>query len=167
MNIVLIGFMASGKTTIGKALALKMNMDFVDADELIEKQQNISIEDMFSLYGEAYFREIENRTIKQLLGTDGFIIAVGGGAVMYYDNLDILKKIGVTVFLDAPIQKILMNLSGKFRPLVGNTIDEANIRELLEHRYPTYKRADIVIKTDNLSIQQTVDEIVKELGLQL
>jgi shikimate kinase len=165
MNIVLLGFMGSGKTTIGKAFAQRKNLKFIDTDDVIEKQNNMLIKDIFSSYGEAHFRLLEKQAIDQLVGLDNCVIAIGGGAVMYHDNLDTLKRVGTTVFLDAPLQKIIMNLKGKFRPLVGHTIDEDKMRELLEYRYPTYRKADLVIHTDNLDIQQIVDEITANLGL--
>jgi shikimate kinase len=165
MNIILIGFMGSGKTTVGKALAQQKNFKLIDTDEIIEKEQGISIEEIFSSYGENHFRELEKRTIEHIQGIDGHVISVGGGAVMHYNNLNTLKNIGVTVFLDAPLQNILKNLEGKFRPLVGYTIDEEKIKELLNYRYTTYKKADITINTENSNIQQTVDEIVLRLGL--
>ncbi|MDF2531376.1 MAG: Shikimate kinase [Clostridia bacterium] len=165
MNIVLLGFMGSGKTTIGKAFAQRKNLKFIDTDDVIEKQNNQLIKDIFSSYGEAHFRLLEKQAIDQLVGLDNCVIAIGGGAVMYHDNLDTLKRVGTTVFLDAPLQKIIMNLKGKFRPLVGHTIDEDKMRELLEYRYPTYRKADLIIHTDNLDIQQIVDEIIAKLGL--
>lgn len=165
MNIVLIGFMGSGKTTIGKVLANKKKLKFIDTDEAIEKQHNTSIKDIFANFGEAHFRQLEKQAIEQLKNSTNCVIAVGGGAVMYHDNLNILKSIGITVFLDRPMQKILSNLKGKFRPLVGNTIDENKLCELLEHRYSTYKKADIIINTGNLNIEQTVDEIIQRLDL--
>ncbi|OGO78808.1 MAG: hypothetical protein A2Y23_12455, partial [Clostridiales bacterium GWB2_37_7] len=151
------------KTTIGKALAQQKNLKLIDCDEMIEKEQNITIKEIFSSYGEAAFRELEKQAIESMQGIDGYVISVGGGAVMHYNNLDTLKSIGVTVFLDAPLQKIIKNLAGKFRPLVGNAIDEVKMKELLESRYATYSKADIIIHTDNLDIQQTIDEIVKRL----
>ncbi|MDF2840414.1 MAG: Shikimate kinase [Clostridia bacterium] len=165
MNIVLIGFMGSGKTTIGKELALQKGFKLIDTDEMIEKEQNISIKEIFSSKGEAYFRELEKQAIQKLQALDNHIVSVGGGAVMYHNNLDVLKGIGITVFLDAPIEKILENLKGKFRPLVGDTIEEEKLKELLRSRYSTYKKADVTIHTANLSIQQTVNEIIKALSL--
>jgi shikimate kinase len=165
MNIVLIGFMASGKTTIGQALACQLNLKFIDTDEYIEGQQNMEIKDIFSQFGETHFRLLEKQAIEQLEGFEGYVISVGGGAVMYHNNLDTLKRIGVTVFLDTPLQKILVNLKSKFRPLVGNTIDENKMKELLEYRYPTYKKAEIIINTDMLDAEQTVKEICQRLDL--
>lgn len=165
MNIVLIGFMGSGKTTIGKALAKKKGLAFIDTDTVIENQHNISINDIFSNFGEAHFRELEKQLIGQLINIKDCVIAVGGGAVMFHDNLDTLKDVGITVFLDAPVQKIFDNLKGKFRPLVGNTIDEKKLFELLETRYSTYKKAQVIINTEGLNIEQTVDEIIKRIGL--
>ena len=164
MNLVLIGFMGSGKTTIGKALAKRKGLNFIDTDIVIENQNNSKIEDIFQNFGETYFRQLEKQAIDQLLSLDDCVIAVGGGAVMHHDNFDTLKRVGITIFLDAPFQKILINIKGKFRPLVGNTIDENKLCELLETRYSTYKKADIIINTEDLSILQTVDEIVTRLG---
>lgn len=165
MNIILIGFMGSGKTTIGKVLAKKKNLKFIDTDDIIEKQQNLTIKDIFNNFGETYFRQLEKQAIEQLKDCKDCVISVGGGAVMYHNNLDILKNTGITIFLDRPMQKILNNLKGKFRPLVGNTIDEDKLRELLDNRYPTYKKADVILNTERLSIEQAVDEIINRLGL--
>lgn len=165
MNIILIGFMASGKTTIGKALSTQTGMKLLDTDAIVEEQQGMEIKDIFSLHGEAYFRLKEKEAILCLSKVENCIISVGGGAVMFHDNLQTLKKIGTTVFLDAPLSKILNNLKGKFRPLVGNTIEETKMKELLERRYPTYMKADIVINTEHLDVQQTVDAIVSSIGL--
>ena len=165
MNIVLLGFMGSGKTTIGKALARRKDLKFIDTDDVIEKQSNMSIKDIFSTYGEGHFRLLEKQAIDQLVDLDNCVVAIGGGAIMYHNNLQTLKRLGVTVLLDTPLQKIITNLKGKFRPLVGNTIEEDKMRELLEYRYPTYRKADVVIDTENLDIQQIVDEIIDKLGL--
>jgi shikimate kinase len=165
MNIILIGFMGSGKTTIGEALAKRQGLKFIDTDKVIEDLNNTTIKDIFSNFGEAHFRELEQQTIDDLKNTNDCVIAVGGGAVMHHNNFDTLKKVGTTVFLDAPIQKIISNIKGKFRPLVGNTIDENKLCELLDSRYTTYKKADMIIKTESLSIEETVDEIVKSLFL--
>ncbi|MGB7606086.1 MAG: shikimate kinase [Lutisporaceae bacterium] len=163
MNIVLIGFMGSGKTTIGKALASSLNMKFIDTDELIENQQGITIKDIFSNFGELRFRTIETESIKSLKLIEGHVISVGGGAVMKEDNFKTLKDIGLIVFLDAPIDKIIMNLEGGFRPLVGNTIDRDKMSELLKSRYSTYRKADIIINTDKLDVQETIEAILKSL----
>lgn len=163
MNIILIGFMGSGKTTIGKELAKAKNMKFIDTDDLIESRQGISIKEIFAVHGEPRFREIEAEVLNSLAGIDGHVISVGGGAVMRTGNMSTLKGIGTVVFLDAPLKKIISNLKGNFRPLVGNTIDEDNLRRLLDTRYPTYSQADIIVHTDNLDIKQTVDTVLHSL----
>lgn len=163
MNIVLIGFMGSGKTTIGKALASILNMKFIDTDELIENQQGITIKDIFADFGELRFRTIETEIIKSLELIDGHVISVGGGAVMKEENFKALKDIGLIIFLDAPIDKIIKNLVGSFRPLVGNTIDRDKMSELLKSRYSTYRKADIIVNTDKLNIQETIEAILKSL----
>lgn len=163
MNIVLIGFMGSGKTTVGKALSRIKGMEFIDTDELIEVKQSMTINEIFERFGELRFREIEKETISSLEGIDGCVISVGGGAVMREENFTTLKHIGTTIFLDAPLYKIISNLKGKFRPLVGNTIDEDKLKKLLDSRYPTYKKADMIINTDKLSVEGTVEEILQNL----
>ncbi|MDF2521197.1 MAG: Shikimate kinase [Clostridia bacterium] len=164
MNIILIGFMGSGKTTIGKELAKAKNMEFIDTDDLIESRQGISIKEIFAVHGEPRFREIEAEVLNSLAGIDGHVISVGGGAVMRTGNMSSLKRIGTVVFLDAPLKKIISNLKGNFRPLVGNTIDEDNLKRLLDTRYPTYSQADIIVHTDNLDIKQTVEAILHSLN---
>lgn len=163
MNIVLIGFMGSGKSTIGKALSRIKGMEFIDTDELIEARQSMTIKEIFERFGESRFREIERDTISSLTDVDGCVISVGGGAVMKEENFGILKHIGITIFLDAPMDKIINNLRGKFRPLVGNTIDEESLRKLLDSRYPTYRKADLIINTDKLDVEQTVEAILHGL----
>lgn len=165
MNIILIGFMGSGKTTVGQALAKQLNFNFIDTDEFIESRKGTLIKDIFSQHGEAHFRQLEKQAIEQLNRVEDCVISVGGGAVMYHNNLDTLKRIGTTIFLDTPLQKILVNLKSKFRPLVGNNIDESKMKELLNYRYPTYKQADIIINTDTFSVAQTVNEICSRLDL--
>lgn len=165
MNIVLIGFMASGKTTVGTSLAKRMNMQLVDTDDMIEQNTKLEIKDIFNLYGEPYFRSLEHQAIKSLSETTNTVISVGGGCVMYYDNFDMLKQLGVTVFLNAPFQKLIKNLEGKFRPLVGNNINEANLYELWQKRLPTYSQADFVIDTAELDAEQTVEAIISLLQL--
>jgi shikimate kinase len=165
MNVVLIGFMGSGKTTIGNALAARKGLKFIDTDRMIETQNNISIKEIFENYGEAYFRQLEKQSIDQLMNINDCVIAVGGGAVMYHNNLDTLQRIGTTVFLDAPMKKLLTNLKAEYRPLVGNTVEESKLRELLNSRYSTYEKADIIINTESLDIEQTIDEVIKRLDL--
>jgi shikimate kinase len=165
MNVVLIGFMGSGKTTIGNALATRKGLKFIDTDRVIETQNNMSIKDIFDNFGETHFRQLEKQSIDQLMNINDCVISVGGGAVMYHNNLDTLKRIGTTVFLDAPMQKLLTNLKAEFRPLVGNTIEENKLSELLNSRYSTYEKADIIINTESLNIEQTIDEVVKRLDL--
>lgn len=164
MNLILIGFMASGKTTIGKALAQRLGLQYLDTDEMIEKQQGMEIKDIFSQYGEPYFRQLEKEAVASLPALEGYVIALGGGTVMHHNNLETAQKAGRTIFLNAPLPKILNNLKGKFRPLVGNTIEEEPLRELLEKRLPIYNMADITIDTGSLDVEQTLEEILKRIG---
>lgn len=164
MNIVLIGFMGSGKSTAGKALAKEMAMDFVDTDEMIEKRCLLTIPDIFSQFGEAYFRQLEREIIKELDEVQNTVISVGGGAIMLDENYRVLKKIGKTIFLNPSLDKIIMNLNGKFRPLVGHTIQRDRLNMLLMKRMPIYLQADYELNTSELDVDETVKAIIELLS---
>lgn len=166
MNLILIGFMASGKTTIGKALSQRLDMKYLDTDELIEKEQGMEIKDIFSQYGEAYFRGLEKVVVNSLLALDGYVISLGGGTVIYNNNMETVKQAGQTIFLNAPFSKIINNLQGLFRPLVGNTIEEDQLKALLDKRLPIYKQADITINTDSLDVEQTLEAILTRINIK-
>jgi shikimate kinase len=164
MNLILIGFMGSGKTTIGKALAQRLGLGYLDTDDMIEKQQGMEIKEIFSRYGESYFRRLEQEAVASLPALEGYVVSLGGGTLMGHNNLETVKKAGQTIFLNAPLPKILNNLKGKFRPLVGNAIEEDSLRQLLEKRLPVYHKADIIIDTASLDVEQTIEEILKRIG---
>ncbi len=166
MNLILIGFMASGKTTIGRALSQRLGMRYLDTDELIEKEQGLAIKDIFSQYGEAYFRQLEKTAVDSLHALDGYVISLGGGTVIYNNNMETVKQAGRTIFLNAPLSKIINNLQGLFRPLVGNTIEEEKLKELLNKRLPIYSQADLIINTDCLNVEQTLEEILNRINLK-
>ena len=145
-NIILIGFMASGKTTIGKLLSEKLCMDFIDTDYYIEDKEKISIKYIFENYGEDYFRKVESNTLKYLIDKKNIVISTGGGIINSRENIDLLKKIGTIIFLDTPqieIKKRLENSTN--RPLnKSNKFVEA----LYKKRYDSYfYSADIIIKS--------------------
>ena len=164
-NIVLTGFMGTGKTTIGRALAKKLQMRLVDIDEEIEKEQKMSINDIFSRHGEPHFRDIETAMIQELSRDKNIIISTGGGAVLRDENMEALKENGIIFCLNATAETILERTGrSKDRPLLKVENPKEKINELLAYRRPFYERAGIMIETDGktpLEVVQEIMEIVK------
>ncbi|MDP4110147.1 MAG: shikimate kinase [Bacillota bacterium] len=156
--------MGSGKTTTGKALAEISGFSFVDTDALIEESEKASIPEIFSERGEEYFRKAESEAIFSLSRAKNTVIAVGGGAVLRRRNVESLKKHSVLVFLDAPPEKILLNLaSDQGRPLINGKSDEEIIR-LYENRRPVYlETADIVLDASGMDTDEIVSKILAKL----
>ena len=110
-NIILTGFMGSGKTTVGKILAEKLGMEFVDVDKVIEEKENKAISDIFAEAGQEYFRNIETEVLKEICGKKGQVISTGGGAVLKSINVSVMKQSGKIVFLDVPSDEIKRRLA--------------------------------------------------------
>ena len=163
-NIVLTGFMATGKSSVGKDLAAKLNISFVDSDEFIEKKLNKKIKDIFKENGEQYFRQQETKAIEELSNLTSCVISCGGGVVLNKYNIDLLRKNGIIVNLYASAQEIYKRIAGnKDRPLLENTSLQ-KIQELMDCRKEFYANCDIVIKTDNLSVEQITNLIISKLS---
>lgn len=160
-NIILIGFMGAGKTTMGIAFADRMDMTFVDTDQLIEKEQKRSISSIFETDGEAAFRKMETDTLKQLLQEENQVISAGGGLPILSENQQLLKKIGTTVYLKADKSTLADRLKGDTtRPLLREGNLEDRIETLMNQREHVYEAvADLVIITDG----RNADEILAEL----
>lgn len=158
-NIVLIGMPACGKSTIGYWLSKKIGYPLLDTDKYLEEKENRIISDIFSNEGEEYFRNLETKYLKELSEKEGFIISTGGGAVKKKENIDILKKNGIVIFLNREINDISKE-NHKHRPLLQ---DINNIQKLYDERIDLYKKySDIIIKNnDDMSI--IVDRIITAL----
>ncbi len=161
MNIVLIGFMGSGKTTVGKALANNLKFSFLDTDEYIEERAGMKISDIFATQGEKYFRELERSILGELTDRDHTVIATGGGLPLIEENRKRLKKIGKIIYLSANEQTLWKHLEGDCsRPLLAGENPRKKIQELLLERIPIYRQAsDYCIEVDN----RCIDEISKEI----
>jgi len=159
-NIVLVGFMGTGKTTVARAVAKKLKMRYVSTDELIEKSENLSISDIFSEKGERHFREVEKIAVKEASGMQNAVIDAGGGVVMDPENIARLKKKGVIVCLTAA-PEVILDRTKKYthRPLLNVDDPLAKIKELIEKRKPFYARADYSIDTSMLPREEVVREI--------
>jgi shikimate kinase len=163
-NIVLIGFMGSGKTSVSKALAQKTQFPLVDTDQTIEAMEEKSITQIFSLKGEDYFRKLEEALCEQLLNRQNSVISTGGGLILSPKNQELLKKMGVIVYLDASVETIANRIKNETsRPLLNtqkNPLSTLSI--LLKKRQPIYEKlADFKIKTDQKSVTEIAEEIWK------
>jgi len=165
-NITLVGFMGTGKTTVGRILAERLGYVFVDIDYEIELEQGVTISHIFSELGEAYFRMLERDKIKELSRKEGLIISAGGGAVLDTRNVDDLGRSGPVVCLSAKPEDIIKRVGGTdTRPLLQVPDPLAKITEMLEARAPFYARADCTIDTSGLSPQDVAGIIIKKTGL--
>jgi len=165
-NIALIGFMGTGKTAVGKALAEKLDKKFIELDWLIEQTAGKSIPEIFQEDGEIVFRELEIEAIKGVAKGRNLVIACGGGIVLNKINIDRLKQNGVIVYLEASPKTILRRTSSEEgqRPLLEVDNPTLTIRELSKFRKPFYERAaDITINTSKLSIEAVAEQIIEKL----
>jgi shikimate kinase len=163
-NIVLTGFMGSGKTVAARELARILGMKVIDVDTEIEKSANMTINEIFKQYGEPRFREVESEIIKQVSEKKNVIISTGGGAVLKQENMDAMREHGVIVCLNAAPETILKRTKRTTdRPLllVENPLER--IKELLELRKPFYAKADIMIDTENKTPLQIAEEIIERM----
>ncbi len=161
-KVFFIGFMGTGKSTIGKLVADKLNLDFVDTDCLIEDELNMSISNIFKRYGEDCFRELEHEIICNLIGDKaGKVIATGGGTPLYHGNMELMKGEGLVIGLDASPYELWLRLREcQDRPLLKkyNTYNE--FHRLYKYRDKTYRQAHITIKTGGKSIEEIMLEAI-------
>jgi len=164
-NIAIIGFMGTGKTSVGKNLARITGKKFVALDGLIEQKTGKSINDIFRDYGEIYFRELEIAVVKEVAGRQNQVIDCGGGVVLNKINIDRLRETSVIVCLLASPEDILKRLSSKNdRPLLAATDKKRRIHELLDFRQPFYERyGDIFVDTSGKTLEEVVAEVVERL----
>ncbi len=164
-NIVLTGFMGTGKTEVGRELARVLGWRVIDVDDEIVKAQGMSINEIFGRFGEQAFRDMETEMIKEVSQNRNVIISTGGGAVLRQENMDILKDKGVVVCLDAAPETIFRRTSrNNERPLLKVENPLGRIRELLEARRPFYQKADITIDTDDKNPLRIAEEILEKMG---
>jgi shikimate kinase len=166
-NIIITGFMGTGKTVVAIELARKLGMKFIDMDQLIEERQEMSIADIFVRYGEKYFREQENKLVKELSQKENMVIATGGGTFLNLNNAKILNQKGQIICLYATPQVLYNRLKKKNnRPLIkGNNILN-KINHLLGKREKIYDSFHWKIDTSNLSVQEVVDKIIELLKVE-
>ncbi|MEW6556570.1 MAG: shikimate kinase [Elusimicrobiota bacterium] len=164
MNIVLTGFMATGKSTVGHAIAKVLKMEFVDTDDLIEEKVGMKIPDIFAKKGEKYFRNVETAVAKEVSEYDNYVIATGGGIVLRQENIDALKKNGKIINLKTSVEKILERVSkNSDRPLLNVVDRKLEIKKLLEIRKPYYKKCDFSVDTTKTTPKEAVKKIIARI----
>ncbi|MDD5730655.1 MAG: shikimate kinase [Candidatus Omnitrophica bacterium] len=163
-NIYLVGFMGTGKTSVGRELARRTKNKFIDLDDLIESREKRSIPDIFAKDGEPHFRKLEKETLLEVSKDKGLIVACGGGIVLDRQNIETMKKTGKVICLSASAQVILERTSrSTHRPLLNVASPKEKIETLLKARASCYALADETIDTSGFSVKQVADSIIKIL----
>lgn len=153
--------MAVGKSAVGRNLAKRLGLRFVDLDRLIEKKEGLKVREIFESKGEAYFRRLEKQTLGEILQGSGQVIATGGGVVMDEENLALLQKRALMIRLSASVDVLLSRSGGSAkRPLLSGADRRAKIEELMEKRESRYAQAHATIDTSDLTISQVVEKIL-------
>lgn len=167
-NIAFIGFMASGKTTIAKAISAHLDREFIDVDKSIERKMNMTIAEIFSLNGEEYFREIEKEAVKDVSRLSCKIISYGGGVCLDPENIINIKEKSKVILLKASPETVLMRTSrNNNRPLLKGKKELDEIKTMMESRLYSYlQAADIIIETEGKGIVEIRDEVLKRLDLE-
>ena len=167
-SIVLIGLMGAGKTAVGRRVATRLGLKFVDADTEIERAAGKSISEIFADHGEAYFRNGERRVIARLLGDGPQVLATGGGAYMDKNTRELISEVGISVWLKADL-KVLMDrvVRRDHRPLLKTENPQAVMQRLMDERYPVYASADITVISRDVPHEVIVAEIVDALQKHL
>lgn len=160
MNIVLIGVMGAGKTTIGRSIANERSMEFVDMDEFLENYFNRSIDDFFK-ESEKAFRDAETTIAKLLSSKNNLVISTGGGVVLRPENMEALKKNSIVIFLERDLGEIISKVDHRNRPLLRDHPEK--LYEIMEKRKSLYEKYADITFLNNQSIDQTLNNLLKEL----
>ena len=163
--IVLVGLMGAGKTSVGRRLAEKLGIPFVDADHEIEAAAGKPIKEIFADHGEAYFREGERRVIQRLIGNGAQVLATGGGAYMNEETRERIQRHGISVWLRASLPILMKRVAKRQdRPLLQADDPETVMRGLIEKRYPVYSQADLTVESRDVQHGQMVNDVIRALA---
>lgn len=164
-NIVLIGFMGAGKSTVSDYLSTMFAMRLIEMDQVIEEREEMSISDIFATYGEEYFRSLETKLLKELQNTNNCVISCGGGAALKEENVKEMKKNGRVVLLTASPQTVYERVKDcDDRPILDGRNNVEVIAEMMEKRREKYEAAaDVVIQTDHKTVLQICEELITKL----
>ena len=167
-SLVMVGLMGCGKSSVGRRVATRLQLPFVDADDEIEKRAGQTIEDIFTEHGEAFFRDREKLVIASLLDQGPIVLATGGGAFIAPETRELIKKTSVSVWLKAELPVLMHRvLKRSHRPLLNTADPEAVMRDLIEKRYPIYANADLTIESRNVPHDVIVGDILTAMAAYL
>lgn len=164
--ILLVGLMGSGKTSVGKRLAQKLNLPFVDGDREIEKASGLSLIDVFKCFGSEEYRAGEMRVMKRLLTGSPCVLASGGGSFVAKQTRELAKQNALTIWLKADVETLYHRTAGrKQRPFLQGSIEtlKDKLENYIKEEYPYYEEADIVVETKDERVEHTVDRVLKAL----
>ena len=164
-TVVLVGIMGAGKSTVGKILADRLGMQFIDADQEIEHAAGCTITDFFEKYGEVEFRKGEERVISRILAGEPCVLATGGGAFMSEATRLLIKKMATSVWLRVSFEVLAKRLEKRSdRPLLQTTDPQQTLKALIKKRYPIYNDADFIVDAENDGVDITVSKVIECLG---
>jgi shikimate kinase len=164
--IVLVGLMGAGKSTIGRRLAQKLGLAFVDADAEIEQAAGKTVQDIFRDHGETYFRDGERKVIARLLQSGSQVLATGGGAYMNQETRNNIAKLGIAVWLKADISLLMKRVRRRDnRPLLKAEDPEEVMSSLINERYPVYGQADIIVESRDVPHNAIVSDVIRALAV--
>lgn len=161
-NIYLVGFMGSGKSTIGRMLASQLNMEFVDIDKEVEKSLGLKIKEIFEKFGEQHFRHLEREKLREYIGKTGYVVSTGGGLGADRQMMELMKQDGKVIWIDASLETILERcINDTDRPLLKLPPEE--LSNLFEKRKEVYSLADIKVSSDGVLPENLVKLILSRL----
>ncbi|MSO96831.1 MAG: shikimate kinase [Rhodospirillaceae bacterium] len=171
-TIVLVGLMGAGKSCIGRRLAARLDVPFVDADAEIEKAAGLTVAEIFEKYGEGYFRDGERRVMSRLLQGAPCILAAGGGAFMDAETRKLIKEQAVSLWLRAELDTLISRTKGRsHRPLLNTGDPRETLQQLMQTRYPVYAEADVAVDTGadnpNVTAARALEALEQHLGQPL
>lgn len=167
-SIVLVGIMGAGKSSVGRRLATRLGMPFIDADTEIEKAADMSIPEIFARHGEPYFRAGETRVIARILDNGPHVLATGGGAFMSPETRAAIRAKGISVWLRATLEVLSRRVKRRSdRPLLKGTDPIETLKRLMDERYPIYAEADITVESRDVPHEAIVEEVIESLRAYL
>jgi shikimate kinase len=165
-NLALIGFMGTGKSSVGRIVADTLHFTFLDTDEIIESRTGMSINEIFAQKGEPQFRQLEQLVVEELATKTKTVIATGGGLAVHGDNLAKLKSHSLTVCLWSSPERIYEHVRNQsHRPLLKDPNPVAKIRQLLTARKPFYRQADVLVNTERRSAREVAQQVIHQFQL--